>query len=198
MTETPGRRPENTTGRRRDEERTDAILKAAGDLLLEVGFDRFRTQDIAERAGAGKGAIYRRWPTKEALLAEAIRRMPAGEAPHTDDPVADLRAIVEDRCHSAETKPDLVPGLITAMRADEGIEAAVKDGYDLSYMRDTIARIIGSEHPHLELLADMTQAVPLLRAAFTPESLDGQQMADQIVSLIASLADPNGVAHGAG
>lgn len=188
MTEDHGRRPTNTTGRRRDEERTEAILEAAADLLLEVGFDRIRTQDVAERAGAGKGAIYRRWPTKEALLAEAIRNMPAGVAPESDDPVADLRTLVGDRCRSAETKPDLVPGLISAMRADEGIEAAVKAGYDLSHVRDTIGRILGPDHPHLDVLADMTQAVPLLRAAFTPEDLDGEAMTDEIVSLIVTLA----------
>ncbi len=192
MTAQPGRRPDNTTGRRRDEERTDAILTAAADLLLEVGFDRIRTQDVADRAGAGKGAIYRRWPTKEALLAEAIRHMPAGEAPRTDDPVADLRTLVGQRCRSAEEKPDLVPGLISAMRADEGIESAVKDGYDLSYVRDTIARILGADHPHLDLLTDMTQAVPTLRAAFTPEALDGDAMTEEIISLIESLADRSG------
>ncbi|MEM7140678.1 MAG: helix-turn-helix domain-containing protein [Actinomycetota bacterium] len=183
-----GRRPAKPVGRKRDTERTDAILTAAADLLLEVGFDRIRTQDVAERAGAGKGAIYRRWPTKEALLAEAIRNMPAGEAPRTDDPVADLRTIVHSRCVSAEEKPDLVPGLISAMRADGGIEAAVKEGYDLSFVRDTVARVIGADHPHLDVLTDLTQAIPLMRAAFTPESLDGDAMADEIVSLIASLA----------
>ncbi|MGI9605965.1 MAG: helix-turn-helix domain-containing protein, partial [Acidimicrobiales bacterium] len=86
MTQEASRRPDNTSGRRRDEQRTDAILEAAADLLLEVGFDRIRTQDVAERAGAGKGAMYRRWPTKEALLAEAIRNMPAMEPPSSDDP----------------------------------------------------------------------------------------------------------------
>ncbi|MEM8905785.1 MAG: helix-turn-helix domain-containing protein [Actinomycetota bacterium] len=195
MTDETGRRPDNTTGRPRDEERTDAILRAAADLLLEVGFERIRTQDVAERAGAGKGAIYRRWPTKEALLAEAIRTMPAGEAPVSDDPIADLHALVSERCRSAEAKPDLVPGLITAMRADDGIEAAVKDGYDLSHVRSTIARILGPDHPHLDVLTDMTQAVPLLRAAFTPESLDGEAMTDEIVSLVASLAGASGDAR---
>jgi len=192
MTEEPGRRPDNTTGRKRDDQRTDAILNAAADLLLEVGFDRIRTQDIAERAGAGKGAIYRRWPTKEALLAEAIRNMPAVEAPVSDDPVADLRTLVGERCRTAAQKPDLVPGLISAMRADEGIEAAVKEGYDLAYVRDTIARIVGPNHPHLQVLTDMTQAVPILRAAFTPQSLDGETMTDEIVSLIESIADTSG------
>ena len=75
------------------------------------------------------------------------------------------------------------------MRADAGIEAAVRDGYDLSYVRDTIARIIGPDHPHLDVLTDLTQAVPLMRAAFTPEDLDGDSMTDEIVSLIESVAD---------
>ncbi|MGI9616052.1 MAG: TetR/AcrR family transcriptional regulator [Acidimicrobiales bacterium] len=192
MTQQASRRPDNTTGRRRDEQRTDAILTAAADLLLEVGFDRIRTQDIADRAGAGKGAIYRRWPTKEALLAEAIRNMPANEPPVTDNPIGDLRTLVGQRCHSTEAKPDLVPGLISAMRADEGIEAAVKETYDLSYVRDTIARILGPDHPHLDVLTDMTQAIPTLRAAFTPESLDGEAMTEEIVSLIESLAHRSG------
>lgn len=183
------RRPANTTGRKRDEQRTDAILTAAADLLLEVGFDRFTTQDVATRAGTGKGAIYRRWPTKEALLAEAIRHMPTAQPPVSGDPLDDLRTLVSDRCRSAEQKPDLVPGLISAMRADTGIEAAVKDTYDVSHIRTTIARILGDGHPHLDVLTDMTQAIPLLRAAFVPESLDGDEMAADIVSLIATLAD---------
>ncbi|MDW3178753.1 MAG: helix-turn-helix domain-containing protein [Acidimicrobiia bacterium] len=188
MSEGPSRRPSNTTGRKRDEERTDAILTAAADLLLEVGFERITTQGIAERAGAGKGAIYRRWATKEALLAEAIRNMPPREAPVTDDPIDDLQALVAERCQSAEEKPGLVPGLIAAMRSDQGIEHAVKEGYDLSYMRDTLVRILGPDHPHLDVLADITQAVPLFRAAFTPETINAELMTEEIISLVESLA----------
>lgn len=190
MTDQQGRRPTSNKGRRRDEQTTEAILNAALDLLLEVGFDRITTQGVAERAGAGKGAIYRRWSTKEAMLSEAIRNMPAGEAPRSDDPVADLRLLVAQRCQSAEDKPDLVPGLISAMRADAGIEQSVKDGYDLSYVQETIARILGPGHPHLKVLSEMTQAIPILRAAFTPESLDAELMTQEIVSLVQSLAPP--------
>lgn len=188
MTSDDGRRPDNTTGRKRDDEVTRAILDAAAELLLEVGFDKLRTQDVAERAGAGKGAIYRRWSTKEALLAEAIRNMPANDPEVTDDPVADLRAIVESRCRSAEHNPDLVPGLISAMRADEAIERAVKDGVDLGYVRNAIARIVGDDHPHLDLLTDLTQAIPLLRAAFMTDTLDAERMTDEIMSMIESFS----------
>lgn len=184
-----GRRSAKARGRKRDAERTDAILSATGELLLEVGFDRLRIQDVAKRAGTGTGAIYRRWSTKEALLAEAIRAMPAFEAETTDDPVADLRAIIAKRCAQTVEKPDLVPGLVAAMRADEGIERAVKDGYTLEYLRDAIARILGDDHPHVALLADMVPAITLLRAAFTPEALDADAMTEELLSLVLSLGE---------
>ncbi len=189
MSTDTGRRPENVRGRKRDEERTEAILEAAGELLLEVGFGRLRIQDVAERAGSGTGAIYRRWPNKEALLAEAIRAMPDPDPEVTDDPIADLRALVAPKCFAAADKPDLVPGLISAMRSDAGIEDAVKAGVNLEHLRNAIARIIGPDHPHLELLTDLTPAIALQRASFTPETLDPQAMADEIISLIQSVAN---------
>ncbi|MGH1347734.1 MAG: TetR/AcrR family transcriptional regulator [Nannocystales bacterium] len=186
-----GRRSEKARGRKRDAERTDAILAAAGELLVEVGFDRLRISDVAKRAGSGTGAIYRRWSTKEALLAEAIRAMPDAEIESTADPVADLRAHVADRCTSTAKKPDLVPGLIAAMRADSGIERAVKDGLTLDYLKDAVARVVGPEHPHLDLLTQLLPALTLFRAAFIPETVDAGEMTEEIMSFIQSAADPN-------
>ncbi|MEM7157099.1 MAG: TetR/AcrR family transcriptional regulator [Myxococcota bacterium] len=183
------RRPAKARGRKRDADRTDAILAAAGELLLEVGFDRLRVQDVAARAGAGTGAIYRRWPKKEALLAEAIRAMPDVDAAVTDDPVADLRTLIADKCRATTEKPDLVPGLISAMRADPGIERAVKDGINLDYLRDAVARIVGPDHPHLTLLTDLVPAVLLQRAAFTPEVLDADAMTDELLSFIQAVGE---------
>jgi len=188
MTNDNSRRPDNTRGRKRDSGRTEAILKAALELLLDVGFDRFRIKDVADKAGSGTGAIYRRWPTKEALMSEAIRNMPVATAPVTDDPIADLRAIVEPKCIDSAQKPDLVPGLISAMRSNAEIEQAVKEGYSLEHMRSSIARIIGEDHPHLDLLTDLTPAIALLRSSFTPELIDPEAMTNEIMSLIQSLA----------
>jgi len=126
------------------------------------------------------------------LIIEAIRNMPVPEAAVTDDPVADLRSIVGPKCIDSADKPDLVPGLISAMRSDAGIEEAVKEGYSLEYLRNTIARIIGAGHPHLNLLTDLTPAIALLRSSFTPESIDPQAMTEEIISLILSVAnDPS-------
>jgi len=188
MKEDKLKRPASTRGRKRDESRTDTILQAAIGLLLEVGFDKFRVQDVAQRAGAGTGAIYRRWPKKEILIAQAIRVMPVAALVITDDPIADLKLLVYAKCHSAFEKPDLVPGLISAMRADKGIEEAVKSGYSLENFRRAIARIIGDDHPQLDLLTDLTPAITLHRASFTPEALEPNPMADNIVDLILSFA----------
>jgi AcrR family transcriptional regulator len=53
---------------------TDTRLKlmhAAAQLILEVGFEAMTTAAVAKRAGVSEGAIYRHFPSKEAL-AEAV------------------------------------------------------------------------------------------------------------------------------
>ncbi|MEO5940345.1 MAG: TetR/AcrR family transcriptional regulator [Candidatus Limnocylindrales bacterium] len=80
-------------GRPRSERANQAILDAARDLLVEEGFTRLRLEHVAARAGVGKGTIYRRWPSKEALTLELVLGL-AG--PHLDiADVGDTRAELE-------------------------------------------------------------------------------------------------------
>ena len=51
-------------------DRTDAIRAAAMNELAEQGYGRFSMSSVASRAGVGKAAIYRRWATKEDLVAD--------------------------------------------------------------------------------------------------------------------------------
>src|SRR5678816_872365 len=62
-------------GRPRSAEANDAILSAAIALVREVGYDDVTVEAIADRAGVGKATIYRRWPSKEAIVTEAIGRI---------------------------------------------------------------------------------------------------------------------------
>lgn len=59
-------------GRPRREGADETILAAARELLDESGFAAFNVDVIAERTGIAKTTIYRRWPTKGALVAAAI------------------------------------------------------------------------------------------------------------------------------
>jgi len=72
-------------GRPRSEVAHRAILDAARELLIEEGFTRLRLEHVAARAGVGKGTIYRRWPSKEALTLELVLDL---AAPHLE--IADL------------------------------------------------------------------------------------------------------------
>ena len=64
-----------TLGRPRSAQSHQAILQAAVELLAEVGFERMSIEAIATRAGVGKTTIYRRYESKEELVAEAIESL---------------------------------------------------------------------------------------------------------------------------
>lgn len=69
MTETE-RRP---AGRPRSERAEKAIIDATLDLLAEEsGVAGVSIEAVAARAGVGKTTIYRRWPSKEALIVDAL------------------------------------------------------------------------------------------------------------------------------
>ncbi|MFI5959009.1 TetR/AcrR family transcriptional regulator [Cryptosporangium sp. NPDC051539] len=83
---------------RRGQARTDAILDAALELVEEVGYSRASVDAIAIRARASKMTVYRRWPNKAELVAEALRRQSEGSVPRIADTGSlrsDLIATVE-------------------------------------------------------------------------------------------------------
>ena len=81
-------------GRPRDARVDGAVMEAARSLLAEKGFAGTTVEAIASRAGVGKATIYRRWPTREALLlAVTTADLPDIPTPDTGDLRQDLRLI---------------------------------------------------------------------------------------------------------
>jgi AcrR family transcriptional regulator len=66
--------PRPHTGRRRNAAARDAILDVTFDLLRDQGTTGITIDAIAEAAGVGRQTIYRWWPTKGAVVAEAMAR----------------------------------------------------------------------------------------------------------------------------
>jgi AcrR family transcriptional regulator len=62
----------------------EAVLRAAIDELLAVGYAGLTMDGVAERAGTNKNAIYRRWPSRAALAVAAYRQMAGGDLPLPD------------------------------------------------------------------------------------------------------------------
>ncbi|MEV2275160.1 TetR/AcrR family transcriptional regulator [Nocardiopsis sp. NPDC049922] len=54
--------------------RAERILDAAGDLLVSWGYAKITVEDVARRAGVGKGTVYLHFPTKEALFLVVLLR----------------------------------------------------------------------------------------------------------------------------
>ena len=79
MTPTP-----RAPGRPSDPAIDAELLRAAQDLLIEEGFDRLTMDAVARRCGASKATIYRRWPSKTALVVAAAAALfvpPEGAIP---------------------------------------------------------------------------------------------------------------------
>jgi AcrR family transcriptional regulator len=64
-------------GRPRRATATATILRATLTLLAERGFQATTMDAIAAEAGVGKNTIYRRWPSKEELIVDAVRELTA-------------------------------------------------------------------------------------------------------------------------
>lgn len=71
---------------------TDAITEAAFTEVAETGYARTSMDAVARRAGVGKAALYRRWSSKQEMLAELIRDKVAAALP----PVPDTGALRTD------------------------------------------------------------------------------------------------------
>ena len=69
-----------------------AILEATWAEVLQKGYERLTIEGIAARAGVGKQTVYRWWPSKAAVLLEALnaRTQQTSTFPDTGDIVADL------------------------------------------------------------------------------------------------------------
>src|SRR4029077_6323039 len=55
-------------------EKTEAIIAAFFAELGQNGYPGLTMDRVAERAGVGKAALYRRWPSKQHLLIDSVGR----------------------------------------------------------------------------------------------------------------------------
>ena len=86
-----------TLGRPRSAKSHQAILKATLELLGEVGFEIMSIEAISTRAGVGKTTIYRRYNSKEELVADAIESIRQDVViPDTGNLWSDLDELIEN------------------------------------------------------------------------------------------------------
>ena len=120
-------------GRPRNPSIDEAVLKAAAELVVEVGYADLTIAAIAERAGTSKPAIYRRWPSKAHLVHEAAFRdgdeqlsLPDTGSLH-DDLAEILRRTAAAFAHPVARA--LTPGLMAEIAADPTLHPALLERF---------------------------------------------------------------------
>lgn len=137
-------------------------------VFWETGWSAFTLDAVAKRAGVGREAIYRRWPSKEALLLQALEaRGPLARPIDTGSLRGDLvelasQMLTEFRGYSglvalraaldARVYPDLLAQLTSSVQAQR-----------ISHARDILAR--GKQRAELPALADTNEVLELLTGA---------------------------------
>jgi AcrR family transcriptional regulator len=84
-------------GRARNPEIDARVLAVANRQLSTLGYEAMSLAAVAQEAGTTRQALYRRWPDKASLAADALlAAAAAGPASATADPLADLIAELSD------------------------------------------------------------------------------------------------------
>jgi AcrR family transcriptional regulator len=97
------------------------ILSAAWKLLPEVGYHGLTMEGVAARAAVGKATVYRRWPSKGALVGEAIaKHLIIGPAADTGTTDGDLQASIQSTIenYSGTAAGAAIPALAADLEHD--------------------------------------------------------------------------------
>jgi len=79
-------------------EKTEAIVAAFFTELADSGYQRLTMDQVAARAGVGKAALYRRWPSKQRMLIDLVDQLATAAVvpPDTGSLHGDLIAIADE------------------------------------------------------------------------------------------------------
>jgi AcrR family transcriptional regulator len=109
--------PVTTPASRRSARAHQAILTATTEMLTEAGYSALTIEGVAARSGVAKTTVYRWWPTKGALVIEAISlALPTPTQTDTGDLRRDLLTAVRRVVHTFAHTP--VGAVIPALAAD--------------------------------------------------------------------------------
>jgi AcrR family transcriptional regulator len=142
------------------------ILGATAELVARDGIAGFRYEEVAELAGVHKTSVYRNWPDREELVAEALLQYAEDLASITD--TGDIRRDLVDYLAA------LASGLDTPF--GQALMLAVQPTHENAVVRQTVARILEERRAALRQrvnLAVERGELPPVDSAFLGEMISG-------------------------
>jgi AcrR family transcriptional regulator len=174
-------------GRPRDPRIDASILRAASELLVEIGYSNVTMAAVAERAGTTKTALYRRWSSKAELVHEAaFPATPTALVAPSTSFANDVHAMVA-ATRDVFTTPVVraaLPGLVADMASDLQLNDRVMQRFaDLfTAVRDRVSRAVddGDARPGVDpdRLVEVIGGATMLRLLLRPtDPLDDEWVA---------------------
>jgi AcrR family transcriptional regulator len=196
-------------GRPRSPAADRAILQAALELFIEHGIDGATIEQIAARAGVARTTLYRRWRSKEALVAQAIaaaRGTPEQRGLGNPEAFRRWPRLVVDALAKTLTQPDyakLVARLIGSVPSCPELMAVYWDRFLLP-RRETIGEILKSaraeglirEDADPELLLDLMGGAIVYHLLVRPGNRTVREMREYLFKLLPQLGLAAGGAAG--
>lgn len=182
-------------GRPRSEKSQTAILTATQELIEEVGFEKCSIEAVAKRAGVGKQTIYRWWPSKGALVADAVVAGLVGNEPPAIPDTGNLRqdlwtwlSMYVDTLRDPYT--ETLVRIITAASAEHRETAeSLNAGLAAPLTAAMVARIERARHELAPTTDPMVVAASLVGAPYTQLLAGDPMTATQARSLFDVLMD---------
>ncbi len=144
-------------------------MSATLQLMAEGGVRDLRMDDVADRAGVGKATIYRRYPSKNALVSAAVATLVNEIAiPDTGSTRADLLALMEQavELYSGPLAPRLMPSLVEEARRNPELATTVREQF-LTARRSALSAVLkrGIRRGDLRRSLDLDLALDVLAGA---------------------------------
>ena len=136
-----GKRP---PGRPRSEKARLAILQTTLKLLSETGFADFTIEEVAERAQVGKATVYRWWPDKGALIADAFASSITSRLhfPDTGSVYTDMSRQMRQLIKVFRSRGGrIVSAILAAGQSDKNLIAAFRDRFLWPRRREAYATL---------------------------------------------------------
>jgi AcrR family transcriptional regulator len=147
-------------GRPREQRVDDAVRAAVLSLLAQRGYQRTTIAAVAERAGVGRGALYRRWRSKgEMVFGAVVHGLELSDPPQHGSLAGDLEALGERIAllSDSEIAQAALLGLTAELDADTGLREALD------------ARLWAVERRYLAVILDRAAQRGEIRTGVDPE-----------------------------
>jgi AcrR family transcriptional regulator len=136
-----GKRP---PGRPRSEEARLAILRTTLKVLAETGFSALTIEEVAERAAVGKATVYRWWPNKAALIADAFASSTVSKLhfPDTGSVDTDMSQQMRQLIKVFRSpRGRIVSAILAAGQSDKGLIAAFRERFLIPRRQEAYATL---------------------------------------------------------